>query len=366
METQGVTFVTAGSKREHLRGPATAKLFARFRGMDGFPGLLNRVETVIVPSEAHSFPLVTLIDTPGLVDGNMVYPFDVNKVLEWMAVRADLVLVFFDPLGQALCDRTMSLVSKLDAKCPDKLRYFVSKMDTVPSENDRARVLIQVTQNLTTHISPRTALRLPSIHIPLPGETRENPKFANSIWEVLDDIDTNISATVQSTIKQLKTDANALAGRLSEIRRTDMDAHAHNSAMWVKAWSASLFAASLFAAASFLVAASTGILSLALAAIYPHIPFALHGYIPRNLDVLVTQFLPAGMGMVYLVVALFASSVLVSFFGRWRYSSYRPTLPRMQVLDIVRGMEFLLEECLPLPDQLYAQFFQDSVEPGEL
>ncbi len=79
--------------------------------------------------------MITFVDTPGLVDGDMRYAFDVEGSITWLgtllfcspllthppclpsspavltvANTADLVLVFFDPMGQALCKRTLDIL----------------------------------------------------------------------------------------------------------------------------------------------------------------------------------------------------------------------------------------------------------------
>ena len=53
------------------------------------------------------------MDTPGLADGGLRYKFDVEEVYLWMANHCDLVLVFLDPIGQALCQKTNKLVKRL-------------------------------------------------------------------------------------------------------------------------------------------------------------------------------------------------------------------------------------------------------------
>lgn len=104
---------------------------------------------------------MTYVDTPGLVDGDMVYPFDVNSAITWLGMslllerpseaarflsvfsfscageQADLIFVFFDPMGQALCKRTLNIVEKLSEKCGDKLMFYLSKADEAGSETDR-------------------------------------------------------------------------------------------------------------------------------------------------------------------------------------------------------------------------------------
>jgi hypothetical protein len=47
------------------------------------------------------------------VDGSLKYPYPVEEVIYFLAETADLILTFFDPMGQALCKRTMTVVEKL-------------------------------------------------------------------------------------------------------------------------------------------------------------------------------------------------------------------------------------------------------------
>ena len=64
------------------------------------PGLVDYLQTEVSTSKQKKFPLVTFVDTPGLVDGDMIYPFDVNSALLWLGDLVDLIFVFFDPIGQ--------------------------------------------------------------------------------------------------------------------------------------------------------------------------------------------------------------------------------------------------------------------------
>ena len=47
-------------------------------------GVADYVTTEISTSKQKKFNLVMFVDTPGLVDGDMLYPFDVNKAIEWL------------------------------------------------------------------------------------------------------------------------------------------------------------------------------------------------------------------------------------------------------------------------------------------
>ena len=61
---------------------------------------MDYLTTEVTTSKQKKFSLVTFIDTPGLVDGDMKYPFDVNQSILWIGQNiADLIFVFFDPIG---------------------------------------------------------------------------------------------------------------------------------------------------------------------------------------------------------------------------------------------------------------------------
>jgi hypothetical protein len=66
--------------------------------MKYFLGLLNYLTTEISSSKQKKFPLVSFIDTPGLVDGAMAYPFDVEQAILWLGLSNYLFLkirIFF-------------------------------------------------------------------------------------------------------------------------------------------------------------------------------------------------------------------------------------------------------------------------------
>jgi len=46
-------------------------------------------------------------------------------------------MVFFDPMGQALCKRTLNIVESLNEKHGDRLRFYLSKADEAGGESDR-------------------------------------------------------------------------------------------------------------------------------------------------------------------------------------------------------------------------------------
>ena len=57
---------------------------------------------------------------------------------------ADMIFIFFDPIGQALCKRTMNLVEKLNETHPDRMRFYLSKADEAGHEADRQVCLLVI------------------------------------------------------------------------------------------------------------------------------------------------------------------------------------------------------------------------------
>jgi len=80
---------------------------------------------------------------------------------------ADLIFVFFDPIGQALCKRTLNLVEELSKKHADRMRFYLSKADEAGHESDRQRVMMQIVQELCKRPGlNRTGFDMPTIYIP--------------------------------------------------------------------------------------------------------------------------------------------------------------------------------------------------------
>ena len=50
-------------------------------------GVTAYLGTEVITSREKQFGLVTFVDTPGLVDGDMKYPFDVEQTLIWLGKR---------------------------------------------------------------------------------------------------------------------------------------------------------------------------------------------------------------------------------------------------------------------------------------
>ncbi|KAF2366914.1 GTP binding domain [Trinorchestia longiramus] len=219
IETQGFSFVTSGRKRESLTGNATLHLYPHFQPLQQIEGVTDYVNTEISTSKARKFALVTFIDTPGLVDGDMKYPFDVNQALLWLGDLCDLVFVFFDPIGQALCRRTLDIVEELNMKHPDRIHFYLSKADDAGLETDRQRVMMQIVQELCKRPGlNKTGFDMPTIFIP---NQNKIVRCTNQIEECCTTIQKTIERTVQHTLNQLESDCEAIVGLVDNALRLD-------------------------------------------------------------------------------------------------------------------------------------------------
>ncbi|XP_038552900.1 uncharacterized protein si:ch211-11k18.4 [Micropterus salmoides] len=225
IETQGFSFVTSGRKRESLTGNATLHLYPHFKPLQEFKGVSEYLSTEICTSRQKRFSLVTFVDSPGLVDGDMKYPFDVDQVILWLGDLCDLILVFFDPMGQALCKRTLNIVENLNEKHGDRLHFYLSKADEAGGESDRQRVMMQIVQELCKRPGLNTCgFDMPTIYIPNPNKPS---RCVNQIEEVCRTIEKTINQTVQNTLNSLEKDCEliieAITDTLSNDRQTSVE-----------------------------------------------------------------------------------------------------------------------------------------------
>ncbi|KAL0993639.1 hypothetical protein UPYG_G00110950 [Umbra pygmaea] len=225
IETQGFSFVTSGRKRESLTGNATLHLYPHFKPLHEIKGVSEYLGTEICTSRQKRFSLVTFVDSPGLVDGDMKYPFDVDQAIMWLGELCDLILVFFDPMGQALCKRTLNIVEKLNEKHGERLRFYLSKADEAGGESDRQRVMMQIVQELCKRPGlNKCGFDMPTIYVPNPNKPS---RCVNQIEEVCRTIEKTINQTVQNTLNSLEKDCEliteAIADTLSHDRQTSVD-----------------------------------------------------------------------------------------------------------------------------------------------
>ena len=192
---------------------------------------------VVSTSKRRHFASIDLIDTPGLVDGNVNYPFDVNAAICDVATIADLILVFLDPMGQALCSRTMDVVQELNRRgFHDRMRYYLTKADTVRRLDDLNKVVVQITQNLTKRVRNNFGFRLPTLSLPMSDDG--HPVFndelpvateINRLGELCTDMHVTIQRKVQNNMATLQADSEAVSGRWELFVTLDT----HTDSVWL-------------------------------------------------------------------------------------------------------------------------------------
>ncbi|XP_040566400.1 sarcalumenin [Lepeophtheirus salmonis] len=243
IETQGFSFVTSGKKRESLLGKATLHLYPHFKPLAEFPGVLDYLSTEISTSKHKKFNLITFVDTPGLVDGDMNYPFDVNETILWLGDLVDLVFVFFDPIGQALCKRTLNIVEELSNRHPERVRFYLSKADEAGYESDRQRVMMQIVQELCKRPGlNKTGFDMPTIFIPNPNK---EINCVNQINDVCRDIEKTISHTIQNTLNYVERDCDKIKSLIDEQIEEDNKKKSQNMSLNFKIMGMTLIVAFL-------------------------------------------------------------------------------------------------------------------------
>ncbi|KAG8007097.1 hypothetical protein GBF38_023242 [Nibea albiflora] len=184
------------------------------------------LSTEICTSRQKRFSLVTFVDSPGLVDGDMKYPFDVDEVILWLGDLCDLILVFFDPMGQALCKRTLNIVESLNEKHGDRLKFYLSKADEAGGESDRQRVMMQIVQELCKRPGlNKCGFDMPTIYIPNPNKPS---RCVNQIEEVCRTIEKTINQTVQNTLNSLEKDCEIISDAITDTLVNDRQTSAAN------------------------------------------------------------------------------------------------------------------------------------------
>lgn len=360
IETQGFSFVTSGKKRESLTGNATLHLYPHFKPLAEFPGLLEYLQTEISTSKQKKFPLVTFVDTPGLVDGDMNYPFDVNQAILWLGDLVDLIFVFFDPIGQALCKRTLNIVEALSEKHSERIRFYLSKADEAGHESDRQRVMMQIVQELCKRQGlNRTGFDMPTIYIPNPSKP---VRCVNQIDDVCRDIEKTINQTIQNTLNQLERDCNNIGTKVDEAIAEDNAARTHN--MW--AWSKGLGYLILGLILPVMLIANVFASSLPDKFIKDLLGPDGHSMLMMYLTPLrgLWNSLPADYHLYALITILLLSTFLI-LMAKWA-SMRKPTMTRKRKKLLLDQQDFVKSVVKGKKGSLYTEYLEQTVSEHDL
>lgn len=357
IETQGFTFVTSGKKRETLTGRATLHLYPHFKALEKIKGVLDYLNTEIVPSNAKKFNLVTFVDTPGLVDGEMYYPYDVEKTILWLGNLADQIFVFFDPIGQALCRRTVNLVEKLNGSHSEKINFFLSKADEAGQESDRQKVMMQIVQELCKRPGlNKCGFDMPTIYIPDPNLIRAT-QCVNQIDTVCTQIEKAINYTIQNTLNALEKDCDQVTELIhakitedNEKRRTNLKAGA-KGIVW-------LLLALVFPLLTLLTAMSSDLHSF----VGPAVAKAVKAY-TRPIDAF-WSILPRAYHLHAHAFTVILTFVLL--FTAWYSSKLQPCLSRKDKNLLTARRDYIRDVIKPKKLQLYSSYLSEIVSGQDM
>jgi len=355
IETQGFTFVTSGRKRESLQGNASLHLNPYFKPLHEMPGVIENLSTEISTSRNKKFTLVNFLDTPGLTDGDMKYDFDIDRAIPWLGNVADLIFVFFDPIGQALCKRTLNIVEELSEVKPEKMRFYLSKADEAGPESDRQKVLIQIAQELCKRPSLNKAgFEMPTIYVP--GPNTKSTRCVNQIEDVCKDIEKTINLTIQNTLDQLEKDCDIIVDQVEKKIDRDREVRSRNSSASFRAyllWSFSILPLMLWGSCTLDALLTKETITTVIPKDYYSMLDKLYLVPTRRMiaSVLADYNMLAACCAVCLMLFL-----LGAFIGR-----SRPTLKRKQIKDLNEKRKFILETVKPNKDKYYQFYLKQCV-----
>ncbi|XP_070572030.1 uncharacterized protein [Ptychodera flava] len=359
IETQGFTFVTSGRKRESLTGNATLHLYPHFKELADIEGVVEYLNTEITTSKQKKFSLVTFVDTPGLVDGDMKYPFDVDRAITWLGDRADLIFIFFDPIGQALCKRTLNLVEALNEKHSERIRFYLSKADEAGHESDRQRVMMQIVQELCKRPGlNKTCFDMPTIYVPnlTSGKTT---RCVNQIEEVCKEIEKTINQTIQNTLNTLEKDCEKISGLIDEKLEVDSAAKSYNLRARTKGCAFSLL--------SFLLGT---VLAVAFLVITLSDEMVESFFGKEQKEVYLSpvkkglKWIPDGYHQ-YAAIAIVVLALILLVLAKLS-SRLKPTLSRRETKKWIEQRDYVQNHVKKAKEKLYAEYLHQSVAAHDL
>jgi hypothetical protein len=205
VETTGFTIVRAGGAGDAIREHEGEAVFVDDEGLAAAAARLPAEErdafisSLLLKCVPASKELrgLTIIDTPGLVDGGVDYAFDIGAAIVELSATADLVVVMLDPIGQALCARTLDVVSSLFKRgFGPRTRFYLSKADTIASQKDAIKVAQQLAAALASRIGLVHGLTVPAIYLPAASRGGADAAVSASVPNALPDLEREIERVV--------------------------------------------------------------------------------------------------------------------------------------------------------------------------
>ena len=170
---------------------------------------------------------VMLIDSPGMIDSPSQNSsgedrgYDFGGVAQWLAQRADVILLFFDPANPGTTGETLATLTHALQGSEHKLHLVLNKADSFTRMNDFARAYGALCWNLSKVIERKDLPRIYTMCIP--------------VQEVDGDgADSTENALQQGIANDLQTARNEVIEqvlRAPERRIDNMVTQLHNSAL---------------------------------------------------------------------------------------------------------------------------------------
>lgn len=168
--------------------------------MRNFSYFFKHLTTQVVQSDARDFKFVDFIDSPGLTGGRVEYNCDIECIVRWLAEYVDAILVFFDPIGQALRKKTLKLYKFLCERYPDKVKGVLGKVDQVGSAGEYCKLHGQIVATIAHSIG------LQASAVILPISVKEPCTVENKVLEVCEIIGKSMDACLNISIIKAKED----------------------------------------------------------------------------------------------------------------------------------------------------------------
>lgn len=154
-----------------------------------------------------------------------------NSAILQLAEVCDLILVFLDPIGQALVSRTMAVVAALNDKYPERLRYYLTKVDTIPQLQDRMKVMAQISSQLSGRLKITHGLEIPCISVPVAStstsassSSKQEEKQAqvpedeaNALPQLFELISSTVALRVQRNLDTASKDCDKLLTSIEQV-----------------------------------------------------------------------------------------------------------------------------------------------------
>jgi len=166
------TVLMSGNKDERRDGQALIGTPEYgFGDMSRFgPGLVGRMRMRTV-SESSILENLMLVDSPGMIDSHETAcrSYDFEGVVHWLADRADVVLLLFDPEKPGTTGETLRVLTTSLRGLEHKLIIILNKVDMFDNVHDFARAYGTLCWNLAKVVGSKDLPLIYNSYIPVPS-----------------------------------------------------------------------------------------------------------------------------------------------------------------------------------------------------